>query len=155
MKFERDRLLEALRVERWADELAGRDFETADELVAAGLDAATPLSEAEVDEALAAHPRIGDKAEGEGAEAAFSRAEQASSEDPDEQLEAALRLGNEKYEAQFGRVFLIRAAGRDRRTILEELDRRLMNDPGVETDEVAEQLRQIAALRLKKIWEDA
>ncbi|MFW7413539.1 2-oxo-4-hydroxy-4-carboxy-5-ureidoimidazoline decarboxylase [Demequina sp. SO4-18] len=155
MRFERERLLECLRVERWADELAGQDFDTADALVEAGMQAATPLTEAEVDEALAAHPRIGDKAEGDGAEAAFSRAEQASSDDPDEQLEAHLRQGNEKYEAQFGRVFLIRAAGRDRRAILEELSRRLMNDPGVETDEVAEQLREIAALRLKQIWEDA
>ncbi|MDN4481172.1 2-oxo-4-hydroxy-4-carboxy-5-ureidoimidazoline decarboxylase [Demequina muriae] len=155
MRLERDRLLECLRVERWADALAGKNFQTADALVAAGIDAATPLSEAEVDEALAAHPRIGDRAEGEGAEAAFSRAEQSASQDPDEQLEARLREGNAAYEARFGRVFLIRAAGRDRREILEELDRRLMNDPGVETDEVAEQLRQIAALRLKQVGEDA
>lgn len=155
MRLERDRLLECLRVERWANELAGRDFETADALVEAGIAAATPLTEQEVDEALAAHPRIGDAAEGDGAEAAFSRAEQASSQDPDEQLEAMLREGNSKYEAQFGRVFLIRAAGRDRRAILEELSRRLMNDPGVETEEVAEQLRQIAALRLRQVWEDA
>lgn len=155
MQLDRDRLLECLRVERWADALAGRDFETADALVAAGIDAATPLSEPEVDEALSAHPRIGDRAEGDGAEAAFSRSEQASSQDPDEQLERMLREGNATYEAQFGRVFLIRAAGRDRREILGELDRRLMNDPGVETEEVAEQLRQIAALRLQHVWEDS
>lgn len=155
MKLERDQLLECLRVERWADELDGRDFETVDALVAAGTEAATPLSEAEVDEALAAHPRIGDEAEGDSREAAFSRAEQADSQDPDEQLEKMLRQGNEKYEAQFGRVFVIRAAGRDRREIVAELDRRLMNDPGVETEEVAEQLREIAAVRLERIWQDA
>lgn len=155
MRFDRDRLLECLRVERWADALAERDFETADALVTAGINAATPLSEEEIDEALAAHPRIGDRAAGDGVEADFSRAEQAASQDADEQLEAMLREGNEKYEAQFGRVFLIRAAGRERRAIVEELDRRLMNDPAVETEEVAEQLRQIAALRLRKIWENA
>lgn len=154
MRFERERLLECLRVERWADALAGRDFETADALVAAGMEAATPLSEPEIDEALAAHPRIGERPDGDGAEARFSRAEQGE-DDADAQAEEALREGNERYEAQFGRVFLIRAAGRSRRDILEELNRRLLNDPGVETDEVAEQLREIAALRLQQIWEDA
>ena len=155
MELTRETLLECLRVERWADALAGRDFASAQALVGAGLEAATPLTEAEVDEALAAHPRIGERASGDGAEARFSRAEQASSDDPDAQLAARLAEGNERYEAQFGRVFLIRASGRGRREILEELDRRLLNDPAVETDEVAEQLRQIAALRLEQTWESA
>ena len=154
MRVERETLLGCLRVERWADALAGRDFDTADALVAAGMESATPLSEAEIDEALAAHPRIGERASGDGAEARFSRAEQGEG-DADAQAEEALREGNERYEAQFGRVFLIRAAGRDRREILAELDRRLLNDPGVETDEVAHELRQIAALRLEQIWENA
>ena len=154
MRFDPEQLLTCLRIQRWADALAGRDFETADALVAAGMEAATPLSEPEIDEALAAHPRIGERAHGDGAEARFSRAEQGA-DDSDAQTQEALREGNERYEAQFGRVFLIRAAGRDRREVLEELNRRLLNDPGVETDEVAEQLRQIAALRLEKIWETA
>ncbi|GIG55249.1 2-oxo-4-hydroxy-4-carboxy-5-ureidoimidazoline decarboxylase [Demequina activiva] len=154
MRFDKERLLECLRVERWADALAGRDFETADALLAAAMEAATPLSEPEIDEALAAHPRIGERAQGDSAEARYSRAEQGDA-DADAQTTEALREGNERYEAQFGRVFLIRAAGRDRREILEELNRRLLNDPGVETDEVADQLRQIAAIRLEQIWEDA
>ena len=148
-------MLECLRVERVADALAGRDFDSADALVAEAMDVATPLSEAEIDEALAAHPRIGESSAGEGAESRFSRAEQAASVDADQQLAEQLRSGNERYEAQFGRVFLIRAAGRDRREILAELERRLLNDPAVETDEVAEQLRDIAARRLRQIWEDA
>lgn len=155
MRFDRYRLLECLRIERWADALANRDFGSADELAQAGVEAATPLTEAEIDEAMGAHPRIGERADGDGAEARFSRAEQAASQDPDAQLEEQLREGNEAYEARFGRVFLIRAAGRDRRAILAELERRLMNDPAVETDEVAEQLRQIAVLRLRQLWEDA
>ncbi|MFV0632541.1 2-oxo-4-hydroxy-4-carboxy-5-ureidoimidazoline decarboxylase [Demequina sp.] len=153
MRCERDQLLECLRVPRVADALAGREFDSADALVAAALDVATPLSEAEIDQALAAHPRIGERAAGESAEAKFSRAEQAASDDADAQLDDALRDGNERYEAQFGRVFLIRAAGRDRREILRELDRRLLNDPGVETEEVADQLREIAALRLHQVFQ--
>ncbi|WP_084038163.1 2-oxo-4-hydroxy-4-carboxy-5-ureidoimidazoline decarboxylase [Demequina sp. NBRC 110053] len=155
MRFEREQLLHALRVERVADALAGQDFDSADALVEAAMDVATPLSEDEIDEALAAHPRIGERASGEGAEARFSRAEQAASDDADEQLAEQLREGNERYEAQFGRVFLIRAAGRDRRDIVEELERRLLNDPAEETEETAEQLRQIAAARLREIGQSA
>ncbi|WP_297081903.1 2-oxo-4-hydroxy-4-carboxy-5-ureidoimidazoline decarboxylase, partial [uncultured Demequina sp.] len=124
-------------------------------LAAAGIAAATPLTEAEVDEALAAHPRIGDRAKGGGAEARFSRVEQAASQDPDAGLELRLRDGNEAYERRFGRVFLIRAAGRSRIEILAELERRMDNDPEAELAETAEQLRQIAALRLRQIWETA
>ena len=51
-------LLTCLRVNRWAGELAGREFPDAAALVEAAMAAATPLTEAEVDEALAAHPRL-------------------------------------------------------------------------------------------------
>src|SRR5690606_28869007 len=110
--------------------------------------AATPLAEAEVDEALAHHPRIGERARGVGSAQDFSRREQASSDADDPALAVAVAAGNAAYEARFGRVFLIRAAGRSRAEILAELERRLANDPGTELAELGEQLRQIAALRL-------
>jgi len=52
------------------------------------------------------------------------------------------------YEQRFGRVFLIRAAGRDADQILSELDRRLGNDDDAERAETVDNLRQIALLRL-------
>ncbi|HEV7949033.1 MAG TPA: 2-oxo-4-hydroxy-4-carboxy-5-ureidoimidazoline decarboxylase, partial [Glaciihabitans sp.] len=52
------------------------------------------------------------------------------------------------YEARFGRVFLIRAAGRSRAEILSELTRRLELDDETELAIVGEQLRDIALLRL-------
>lgn len=152
---DRETLLTCLRVERWASELADREFASVEELVDAAMAAATPLSEAEVDEALAAHPRIGEAHGGHGAEARFSTSEQGDSDTDDEQLARALEQGNAAYEARFGRVFLIRAAGRDRREILAEMDRRILNGDSTELDEVAEQLREIAALRLRRTYEEA
>lgn len=145
----RDELLACLRVQRWAEEMAALEFDSMLEMERAAVSIATPLTEAEIDEALAAHPRIGEKASGEGAEAAFSASEQAASADEDEVLGAHLADLNAQYEQQFGRVFLIRAAGRSRAEIVAELERRLSNPPQAELAEIADQLRGIALLRLR------
>ena len=64
---------------------------------------------------------------------------------------ARLAAGNAAYEERFGRVFLIRAAGRDAEAILAELDRRLGNDDATERAETVDNLRQIALLRLEAL----
>ena len=63
---------------------------------------------------------------------------------------ARLAAGNAAYEERFGHVFLIRAAGRSAEEILAELDRRLGNEARAERAEVADNLRQIALLRLEQ-----
>jgi len=143
----------ALSVPRWVDELAARaPFESLDQLLHLARAAATPLSPSEIDEAMAHHPRIGEKAAGTSAAAAHSRREQAglghTSDEDDAELTAAIAAGNAAYEARFDRVFLIRAAGRTRAEILHELESRLTLDDDTELAIVGEQLREIALLRL-------
>ncbi|NNC23473.1 2-oxo-4-hydroxy-4-carboxy-5-ureidoimidazoline decarboxylase [Salinisphaera sp. USBA-960] len=111
--------------------------------------AARPFSTAEIDGALVHHPRIGQRASGSGAEARMSAAEQANLGESSTDLEQALEAGNLDYEQRFGRVFLIRAAGRDRSEILTELRRRMDNSEATELDEIAGQLREIAITRLE------
>jgi 2-oxo-4-hydroxy-4-carboxy-5-ureidoimidazoline decarboxylase len=152
MTLERDRLLECLRIQRWADSVTGLEPASVDELVEAAMAVATPLTAAEVTEALSAHPRIGERHAGTGAEAKLSASEQATSQSDDAVLAERLAAGNAAYDARFERVFLIRAAGRDRREVVEELERRLTNDDQTELAEVAEQLRQIAELRLRSVF---
>ena len=144
----------ALHVERWvADVEAASPFADWDALKQAAHDAATPLSTTEIDEAMASHPRIGEKPTEEGASADFSRAEQQSAPDVEDQhLAKALAEGNATYEKRFDRVFLIRAAGRSRAEIVEELDRRLKLDDETELAIVGEELRDIALLRLEKLY---
>ena len=60
----------------------------------------------------------------------------------------ALASGNADYERRFGRIFLIRAAGRSPEQILAALNERLANDDATEDAVVAGQLREIALLRL-------
>ncbi len=150
----RERLTAALGVRRWVDEVAeGAPYATVDDLVDAGRIAAH-LSDDELDEAISHHPRIGERDGGAGTSARLSQQEQASLGVEDEQQLRALAADNGAYEERFGRVFLIRAAGRTRAEILVELQRRLRNDERTETAEAKEQLRQIAELRLRTLFAD-
>jgi len=150
----RDSLRACLAVDRWVDEVAaGAPYSEASALVEAARRAATPLSREEVDEALAEHPRIGQTPTGAGAAQQFSRREQASLDADDVDLAALLAAGNHDYEARFGRVFLIRAAGRTRAEILGELNRRLELPDDIEAGIVAGELRDIALLRLATLLE--
>lgn len=137
-----------LDITRWVDAIVdARPFDSVEAATEVAQQAANPFTSEEVDAALAHHPRIGEKAAGDSAEADLSRGEQASLS-TDEQIQADLLAGNKAYEEKFGQVFLIRAAGRSAEEILEQLNTRLGNDAGAEASIIADQLRQIAVLRL-------
>lgn len=145
-----DFLRPCLDIPRWLDELAdGRPYSSLAELLAAANDAADPFTRTEIEAALARHPRIGERAQGDSAEARLSRSEQAGLGAADAAVEDALAEGNQAYERKFGRVFLIRAAGRSRAEILAALTTRLANTPEHEEPIIGRQLREIAVLRLE------
>ena len=136
----------------WVDRMAaGRPYADVDELLTAGDRAIQELGPDDLAEALAAHPRIGQRVGGSSTEAAWSRQEQSEMADADAEVRAALREGNLAYEERFDQVFLIRAAGRSPAEMLAELRRRLRNDPETEQREVVEQLAQITRLRVEKL----
>lgn len=142
----------SLAVPRYVDEVfAAAPFAGVSELLAAADAAASSLSPAEIDQAMAHHPRIGERPVGEGSAQDHSRREQAAVEPGDDELAA----GNRAYESRFDRVFLIRAAGRTKPEILAELRRRLELDDDAELAVVADQLKQIALLRLSTLEEPA
>ena len=152
----RERLQAALGVRRWVDEVAaGAPFGSVDELVRRGDAAAAQLSDAELDEAVAHHPRIGERASGDGTAERLSAEEQGGLQRSSEGADAEIARGNAVYEQRFGRVFLVRAAGRSTDEIAAELQRRLKNAPEAEAQESKEQLRQIAVLRLRTLFGDA
>ncbi len=143
----------ALGVRRFVDQVAAdAPFRSLAALLASASASAAHLSEAEIDEAMAHHPRIGERPVGTGASQSFSAAEQASADADDVVLAAAIAEGNRLYEARFGRVFLIRAAGRTRAQILAALRGRLTLDPDLELRVVAAQLRQIALIRIESTF---
>jgi len=144
-------LTTCLHGSQWAQTvLQGRPYPSVDALAERAMTAARQLSEQALADALAAHPRIGERPTGSGAAALFSRTEQAGVTG-DDGTAAALRQANIDYEERFGRVFLIRAAGRGATDILAEAGRRLANDDAAEGAEVREQLGEIAVLRLRQV----
>ena len=139
-------------IARWVDAVVdARPYSTIEEALGVARETATPWTVAEIDGALAHHPRIGERAHGAGAEASLSRSEQACVDPENTRVTDALAVGNHAYEEQFGRVFLIRASGRTAAEILAELQRRMMHTPEQEIPVVAKQLREIALLRLEGI----
>ncbi|MCS5718938.1 2-oxo-4-hydroxy-4-carboxy-5-ureidoimidazoline decarboxylase [Herbiconiux sp. CPCC 205763] len=149
----REALHSCLGVHRFVEEVvAGAPYATSDDLLATADRVAASLTPAEVDEALAHHPRIGERAQGEGRAQQFSRGEQAAAEASDADLVDAIAAGNAEYEARFDRVFLIRAAGRSRAEILAELTRRLRLDDAAEAATVASELHGITMLRLQSLY---
>ena len=148
-----DGLWASLAVERWVTEvLSYSPYDTVAELLQRASDAASPLSASEIDEAIAHHPRIGEKPVGDGRSQQFSRDEQAGLGDDESDLVEAIAAGNAAYEERFGRVFIIRAAGRSRAEILSELERRLDLPNSTELEIVGDQLREIALIRLEKLF---
>jgi OHCU decarboxylase len=98
-------------------------------------------------QAFAAHARIGAPRAGDERGAA----EQAGASSASAEELAALQADNDRYEAEFGHVFLIRAGGLDAGQMLAALRERLGNPPARELDIAAEQQREITRLRLQAL----
>lgn len=139
-----------LDVQRWIDSVTdARPYSSIDFLLSSAREAANPFTSAEIDAALAHHPRIGERAPGDTTEARLSQLEQAGLGVADAAVAQALAEGNRAYEGKFGQVFLIRAAGRSREEILAALHTRLGHTPEEEQPIIGQQLREIAVLRLE------
>jgi 2-oxo-4-hydroxy-4-carboxy-5-ureidoimidazoline decarboxylase len=126
----RPRLLSLTAVDAWAD----------------GLLAARPYDDLD---ALAGHPRIGERADGVDEEsAARSAREQSAMSQADSDLQEAVTRGNAEYEERFGRIYLVAAAGRSADELLSLLHQRLGNDPTTELEVVRGELARISRIRL-------
>ena len=136
---------------RWATSMAdARPFRDRAELQQQAESVWLGLAPGDWLEALDGHPRIGEQG---GASEDHSRREQARMQDASDSVRDALAAGNREYEARFGHVFLISAAGREPGEILAELTRRLDNSPEEELRVAADEHRRITRLRLDRMLE--
>ncbi len=143
-------LTPCLDIQRWVAEIiAARPFNDLADLLTCARTIAEPFTAEEVAQAMVHHPRIGERALGASAEASLSRQEQAAVDPQDAAVITALAEGNRNYEEKFDQVFLIRAAGRSSQEIIDILRQRMSNTATQENLIVAQQLREIAVLRLE------
>jgi 2-oxo-4-hydroxy-4-carboxy-5-ureidoimidazoline decarboxylase len=146
-------LLAVCAAPAWGSAVAGlRPYPSKEAVLAAADAAARSLSWPDVLQGLSAHPRIGQRAEGDSKEAAWSRREQSTAASSgDDATKAALTAANHAYEDRFGHVFLIFASGRTREEILAVARERIGNDEQTERAIVTDELRKIALLRLERL----
>lgn len=136
-------------IDSWVHVLAtGRPYDDQADLLRTARAQAATWTPAEVEGALADHPRIGERPSGAGAAAAHSRQEQGGVDPSDAALAERLRAGNAAYEERFGRIYLVRAKGRTGEELVALLEERLGNEPATELEVTRQQLAEIAQLRL-------
>jgi 2-oxo-4-hydroxy-4-carboxy-5-ureidoimidazoline decarboxylase len=139
---------------RWIDALVARRPHGSLAAITDASDAAiSGLTWSDIEQALAAHPRIGDRAQGADRESAWSRQEQSAAATPQASTHATLVAGNVEYERRFGHVFLICATGKSAEDVQTALTRRLDNAAEAEREIVRDELTQIVRLRLAKLFQ--
>ena len=154
-------LLRCCGSSRWARAMAAaRPFAGAEVMATASDTIWSSLDRADWLEAFAAHPKIGETS-GSGASggsggagrSGWARQEQAGVAGAAEQTRRRLADANRDYEARFGYIFIVCAAGKTAQEVLALLGRRLRHDADEELRIAAEEQRKITQLRLRKLLE--
>lgn len=134
----------------WARHITDRrPYADVAELHAAADDALAAMSEADLDEALAGHPRIGERPA--SAHSSWSSREQSGAAAAAGPVQAELAAANRRYEERFGHVYLVCASGRTADELLAILHERLGNDPATERQVVRTELGKINRIRLDRL----
>lgn len=134
--------------------LTSRPWSDADSLLAAADHAWAALSPRQVAEAIAHHPRLGERRAAVALDArasGWSAGEQSGASSADEATRDALAAGNTEYEARFGHVFILCATGLSAEQMLAALRERLTHDAATEQVTTARELHRITRLRLEKL----
>ena len=144
-----DRLTQVCASPHWVAEVAAaRPYGGLPGLLGAAERALAEMSERDLDDALAGHPRIGERTR------AGSRSRQEQSGVTGEDTLAALAQLNRTYEERFGHVYLVAASGRTGEELLDVLRSRLLNDRETERRVVRQELGTINRLRLTRLVEE-
>jgi 2-oxo-4-hydroxy-4-carboxy-5-ureidoimidazoline decarboxylase len=139
--------LRCCRSMRWARLMtAARPFASGDAMSAAADAIWASLSAADWLEAFRNHPRIGEAGGGR-----WSSEEQAEASPATVADRERLAAANREYEARFGHIFIVCAAGRTAAEILTILEGRLMNAGEAELLVAVEEQRRITRLRLARL----
>jgi OHCU decarboxylase len=143
------RLYSCFASRKWSHQVAARwPYADLPALVEAAERAWSELEPSDWAEALAGHPRIGESG---GTSPHASEREQKGVREASVDVQSELAEANRDYEARFGHVFLIAAAGKSADEVLAALRRRTDNDPMTEARVAADEHRKIARIRLERM----
>jgi OHCU decarboxylase len=150
-----DRAADTLRAccgaHRWVNAMiARRPFASIDDALIATDEAWAPLGPDDWHEAFSHHPRIGERSAAvrqDARGAAWSATEQSGVV----RLRDELAAVNREYEAKFGYIYIVCAAGKPADELLDVARRRLQNDPATELRIAAQEQHKITRLRLTRL----
>ena len=137
----------------WAERLLQRrPFQSIDSLEEDALECSQGLADTDWLEAVASHPRIGERrGHAGGRHTGWSDQEQAGARDAQTETMVALREANIAYEQRFGYTFIVCATGKTGEEMLAICHERLANDAAMELQVAANELRRIAEIRLRRL----
>jgi allantoicase len=142
---------------KWVRQMAeGMPFESVPQLLEAAGRIWAGVQREDWLEAFRHHPKIGEKkaAKMQSAQARqWSKREQSTARKASSEPLAKLAQANRAYEARFGYIFIVCAAGKTSEEILAILEQRLSNDLATELRAAAEEQHRITRLRLEKLLE--
>jgi 2-oxo-4-hydroxy-4-carboxy-5-ureidoimidazoline decarboxylase len=152
-------LLECCSAPQWATQMAAaRPYSSASEAIRQSGAIVAELTVTELTEALAGHPRIGERppaSDGSPTAADWSRREQSGVDADNTELRRALAEANREYEQRFGHLYLVCAADRSGPELLGVLRARLQHEPADEWHVVRAELQKINALRLQRLMAES
>jgi 2-oxo-4-hydroxy-4-carboxy-5-ureidoimidazoline decarboxylase len=151
----REAFMRCCGTRRWAENMAvRRPFASEQELREITRQTWRDLSRADMLEAFAAHPKIGDLETLKrkfASTAALAAGEQAGVVGASEATLTALAEGNRVYETRFGYIFIVCARGKSAEEMLALLTERLNNAPDEELRIAAAEQEEIMLLRLEQL----
>jgi 2-oxo-4-hydroxy-4-carboxy-5-ureidoimidazoline decarboxylase len=146
----RDALRACCAADSWVARLvADRPYADRASLFAVSDAATAALDEQGLAQALAGHPRIGERVANHTG--AWSQQEQSGVTRANAGVRAELAAANAAYEERFGHVYLVAATGKDAEELLAIARSRLTNDRVTERGVVLAELAKINRLRLAKL----
>ena len=144
---------------RWVSAMvARRPYASVAAVITAATDAWRATSEADWREAFHHHPRIGEARAASPQDqraSSWSSVEQSRAASADAAVKRQLAAVNAEYEARFGHIYIVCAAGRSVNELLDIARSRLGNDPATELRVAADEQRKITELRLRKLLSEA
>ena len=140
---------------RWAKSMiANRPFNSEREMLEIASSIWNSLKTEDLLEAFRSHPQIGETKAAQKQEqrsAAWSSDEQAGMKSADESLKRELANANREYHDKFGFIFIVCAAVKSAREMLERCRARLANDRDTEIAIAAAEQQKITEIRLRKL----
>ena len=144
---------------RWVSAMAARrPFVNLSGLIAAANDIWRETTERDWLEAFDHHPRIGGTTSATQQDArasSWSSVEQSRAASANAEIKRQLADVNADYEARFGHIYIVCAAGGSAEELLAIARARLKNDAATELRVAAEEQRKITELRLRKLFSEA